>query len=264
MYTKKILAIIPALCFALTCAPLKQAKAQSVDEETNVEKDKTRRTEEAPTKTAAVESKAQLAARAAKILDEIMETPDQNIPFDLLNRAECVAVLPATLKAGFIVGANYGYGLVSCRQKESGHWGAPAFFTLAGGSLGFQIGAKATDLVLLIMNDKGLNGLLNGEVTLGADLGVAAGPVGRSASASTDVSMQASILSYSRSEGLFAGVDIGGSVLRYDTQATKELYSQEWTAKTVLMGDKEIPLVLAGFPRTLGKYAPQRIAKKGA
>jgi len=255
MQTKKTLTVISALFFTVACASLEQVKAQGADEETIVEKHETRQTEETHLpRTAAVESKAQLATRAGKILDEIMETPDQNIPIDLLNRAKCVAVLPATLKAGFIIGADYGYGLVSCRQAESRQWGAPAFFTIAGGSVGFQIGAKATDLILLVMNDKGVNGLLNGEITLGTDVSIAAGPVGRAAGASTDILLQAAILSYSRSEGLFAGVDIGGSVLRYDAQATKELYGQEWTAKAVLMGEKEIPGLLADFPRALRKY----------
>jgi lipid-binding SYLF domain-containing protein len=140
------------------------------------------------------EAKAQLATRAAEVLDEIMQAPDQGIPVELLNRAECVAVFPSTLKAGFLVGVEYGYGLVSCRQPGSDGWGAPAFFTLAGRSLGLQIGAKATDLILLVMNENGVNSLLKSKVSLGADLGVTAGPVGRDASASTDLLLGAGIL----------------------------------------------------------------------
>jgi lipid-binding SYLF domain-containing protein len=211
---------------------------------------------------AKTEARTQLAARAAEVLDEIMEKPDQGIPVDLLNRSECVAVFPSTLKAGFLVGAQYGYGLVSCRQPESDQWGAPAFFTLAGGSFGLQIGAKATDLILLVMNEEGMNSLLNAKITLGADLGVSAGPVGRDASAATDVTLQSAILSYSRSEGLFAGADLNGSVLNYDEEATQEVYGEAWGAKTVLMGNTETPAPLENFPRALKKYAPQRTPKE--
>ena len=209
-----------------------------------------------------IEAKTQLAARAAEVLDETMKTPDQGIPVNLLSRAECVAMFPSTLKAGFIVGAQYGYGLVSCQQTESAKWGAPAFFTLAGGSVGLQIGAKATDLILLVMNKDGMKGLLDAKVTLGADLGVSAGPVGRDASAATDVMLQSSVLSYSRSEGLFAGVDLAGSVLSYDGDATKELYRQAWDAETVLFGNKEAAPAVKVFSQTLEKYAPQRLARE--
>ncbi|MGE0684633.1 MAG: lipid-binding SYLF domain-containing protein [Candidatus Binatia bacterium] len=213
------------------------------------------------TKVAAdVEAKTQLATRAAEVLDEIMKTPDQSIPVDLLSRAKCVAVFPATLKAGFVVGAQYGYGLVSCRQQGADPWGAPAFFTLTGGSVGFQIGAKATDLILLVMNEEAQRELLDARVTLGAGLGVSAGPVGRDASAATDVSLQASILSYSRSEGLFAGVDLGGSVLNYDTETTKEIYGHEWDVKTVLAEPQDTIPALQVFSRTIQKYAPQQLS----
>jgi lipid-binding SYLF domain-containing protein len=207
-----------------------------------------------------VEAKTQLATRAAEVLHEIMKTPDQGVPVDLLSRARCVAVFPSTLKAGFVVGAQYGYGLVSCRQQESASWGAPAFFTLAGGSVGFQIGAKATDLILLVMNEDVQKELLDAKVTLGVGLGVSAGPVGRDASAATDASLQASILSYSRSEGLFAGVDLGGSVLSYDTEATKEIYGREWDVKTVLSKPQDAAPILQVFSQTLQKYAPQQLS----
>lgn len=211
---------------------------------------------------AETQAKVKLATRAAEILEEIVETPEHSIPLDLLNHAECVAVFPSTLKAGFIVGAKYGYGLVSCRQPESDTWGTPAFFTLAGGSIGLQIGAKAIDLILLVMNEEGMNGLLDSTVTLGADIGVSAGPVGRDASASTDISAQAAILSYSRSEGLFAGVELDGSVLTYDAEATKEVYGHDSGASTILLSraDGGTPTVI--FPRTLEKYAPPRLEQK--
>jgi lipid-binding SYLF domain-containing protein len=207
-----------------------------------------------------IEAKTQLATRAAEVLDEIMKTPDQGIPIDLLNRAECVAVFPSTLKVGFVVGAQYGYGLVSCRPTGTDTWGAPAFFTLTGGSLGVQIGAKATDLILLVMNEDAQRELLDAEVTLGAGLGVSAGPVGREASAATGASLQASILSYSRSEGLFAGVDLGGSVLSYDEEATKEIYGHDWDVKTVLAKPHGAAPALQVFSQTLQKYAPQQLS----
>jgi len=207
-----------------------------------------------------VEAKTQLTTRAAEVLDEIMKSPDQNIPIDLLSRAECVAVFPSTLKAGFVVGAQYGYGLVSCRQKAADTWGAPAFFTLTGGSIGMQLGAKSTDLILLVMNEDAKQELLKTQVTLGAGLGVSAGPVGRDAGAATNQSLQASILSYSRSEGLFAGVDLGGSALSYDEEATKEIYGQAWDMKTVLSERQNTAPALQVFPRTLQKYAPPRLS----
>ena len=205
-----------------------------------------------------IEAKIQLATRAAEVLDEIMRIPDQGIPVDLLSRAECVAVFPSTLKAGFVVGAQYGYGLMSCRQSETDHWGAPAFFTLAGGSVGMQIGAKATDLILLGMNEDARKELLDPQFTLGAGLGVSAGPVGRDASAATDASLQASLLSYSHSEGLFAGIDLGGAVLNYDQEATREIYGHAWDVKAVLSEQQETAPVLQAFPQTLQKYAPLR------
>lgn len=207
-----------------------------------------------------VEAKIQLATRAAEVLDEIMKTPDQGIPLDLLSRAECVAVFPSTLEAGFVVGAQYGYGLVSCRRHGPDPWGAPAFFTLAGGSLGVQIGVKATDLILLVMNEDAKKELLDAKITLGAGLGVAAGPVGRDAGAATDASLQASILSYSHSEGLFVGVDLGGSILNYDGEATKEIYGRKWDAKTVLLERQDTAPALQAFPQTLRKYAPPRLS----
>jgi lipid-binding SYLF domain-containing protein len=263
MRIKQTLTAISPLLLALSFVLLGTPIAQAVREEAAALEEKVPRTEAKPAakETADVHAKATLASRASEVLEEVMKTPDQGIPLDLLSRAKCVAVFPSTLKAGFVVGAKYGYGLVSCRQPESGTWGAPAFFTIAGGSVGLQIGAKATDLILLFTNDTGVQGLLNSKVTLGADIGVSAGPVGRDASASTDVSLQAAVLSYSRSEGIFAGVELDGSVMSYDAEATREMYGQEWPAKAVLMGNKEAPVSLASFPHMLGKYASQRMTK---
>jgi lipid-binding SYLF domain-containing protein len=261
MRKKIIFTSVTVLFFACGFTVFDGGSVRAASEGAGLQEEKMKETDQSPpAQQGEIEAKAQLTERAAKVLDEIMETPDQKVPIDLLNRAKCVAVLPATLQAGFLVGAKYGYGLVSCRRQESDEWGPPAFFTLAGGSLGFQIGAKATDLIVLVMNDEGKKKLLNGAVSLGTDIGIAAGPVGRAASAATDASLKASMLSYSRSEGLFAGVNLDGSVLSYDAQATKELYGQPWSAETLLTEKKETPTQLTIFPRTLEKYAPQRRA----
>src|SRR5438445_1473756 len=159
------------------------------------------------------------------VLKEILDIPD-DIPPDLLDKAECVIIFPSVLKAAFIVGGSYGRGAMTCRTGEhfNGPWGAPSMMALEGGSVGFQIGGQATDFVLLVMNDRGANGILSSKVKLGADASVAAGPVGRNASAETDVSMRAEILSYSRARGLFAGISLEGSTIRPDNDANKRIY----------------------------------------
>src|SRR5262249_1656982 len=154
---------------------------------------------------------AEQSAKAARVLREIMDMPDKGIPEDLLARAECVATFPSVIKAGFVVGGQGGRGVASCRTPTG--WSAPAYFHLGGGSVGLQIGAQATDFVLLFMNRDGLNSLLSSKFTLGADASVAAGPVGRESGASTDAAMKAQILSYSRSRGLFAGLELKGVVI---------------------------------------------------
>jgi lipid-binding SYLF domain-containing protein len=172
------------------------------------------------------------------VMKEILATPDQGIPRDLLNKAECVIVYPSVLKAAFIVGASYGRGVITCRTgaNHDGHWSAPAMFALEGGSFGLQIGGEATDFVLLVMNDSGANSVLTSKVKLGADASAAAGPVGRSASAETDVVMKAEILSYSRARGVFAGVSLEGSTMRSDDGANKNLYGKDLSAKQIVQG----------------------------
>ena len=160
--------------------------------------------------------------KAAKVFGEIMGTPDKGIPKDLLEKAECVAVFPSVLKAGFIVGGQGGRGVASCRTVNG--WSAPAYFTLGGGSVGFQIGAESTDFVMLFMNTDGLNSLLSNEFTLGGDASVAAGPVGRQAGAATDLKLNAQILSYSRSKGLFAGLELKGVVIKADKDDMRDVY----------------------------------------
>jgi SH3 domain-containing YSC84-like protein 1 len=157
------------------------------------------------------------------VLKEILGMPDKGIPRDLLNKAECVVVFPSVKKAGFIVGGSYGRGAIVCRTGHdfNGPWSAPAMFALEGGSVGFQIGGEATDFVLLVMNEQGANSVMSSKVKLGADASAAAGPVGRTASAETDIVMKAEILSYSRSRGIFGGVSLEGSTMKSDGGATR-------------------------------------------
>jgi len=174
------------------------------------------------------------------VLKEILGTPDKGIPRDLLNKAECVVVYPSVKKAGFIVGAEYGRGAITCRTGADfrGPWSAPAMFALEGGSVGFQIGGEATDFVLLIMNEKGADSVMSSKVKLGADASAAAGPVGRTTSAETDVVMKAEILSWSRARGVFGGVSLEGSTMRSDDGANKDLYKQQLSAKEIVREGK--------------------------
>lgn len=173
---------------------------------------------------------------AGKVMKEILNVPD-NIPQSLIDKADCVVVLPSVLKAAFGVGANYGRGVMTCRQgaKFKGHWGAPTMMALEGASFGFQIGGQATDFVLLLMNDRSAKGVLSSKVKLGADASAAAGPKGRDASAATDVTFRAEILSYSRARGVFAGVSLEGSTLRPDGSANKHLYGKEISAEDIVL-----------------------------
>ena len=172
---------------------------------------------------------------AGMVMDEIMNIPD-NIPQDLLDKAECVIVFPSVLKGAFIVGGSYGRGAMVCRTGEhfTGPWGSPSMMALEGGSLGFQLGGQATDFVLLVMNPRGATAILNSKVKLGADMAAAAGPKGRVASADTDATLRAEILSYSRSRGLFAGVSLEGSSLRPDNDANEKLYGKKLTGEDVV------------------------------
>jgi lipid-binding SYLF domain-containing protein len=167
-----------------------------------------------------------------------MATPDKAIPQELLQSSQCVVIVPGMKKAAFIVGAKYGKGFLLCRQASGVDWSAPAAIMVEGGSFGFQIGGSETDVVMLVMNRGGVDKLLSSKFTLGADASVAAGPVGRSASANTDLQMHAEILSYSRSRGLFAGVALNGATLRPDEGTNKELYGSEITNKEIVEGAK--------------------------
>jgi lipid-binding SYLF domain-containing protein len=199
------------------------------------------------------------AQKAAQVFTEIMNIPDQAIPQKLLDKAEAIAVFPSVIKAGFIVGGRGGRGVISRRQK--GGWSAPAFFNLGGGSVGLQIGASSTDFVLLFMNEDALSGLLQDKFEIGGEGSVAAGPVGRSASATTDAQLKAGILSYSRSKGLFAGLEIKGTVISSDNDDNLAVYGIK--ANQVLSPAKiwtmtKIPAGVRIFPRTLARYSVRR------
>jgi SH3 domain-containing YSC84-like protein 1 len=200
---------------------------------------------------------------AANVIKEILAIPD-DIPKDLLDKADCIVIYPSVKKAAFIVGGSYGRGLITCRKGEdfSGSWGAPAMFALEGGSFGLQIGAQSTDFVLLVMNEAGARSVMTSKVKLGADASIAAGPKGRTASAATDIVMQAEILSYSRSQGLFAGVSLEGSTMRSDDGANKALYGKELTAKEIVRDGKVAPPASAKrLLAILRKASPKHINK---
>ena len=199
---------------------------------------------------------------SGQVLKEVLDIPD-GIPKDLLNKAECVIVFPSVLKAAFIIGADYGRGVVTCRTGKNftGSWSAPAMFALEGGNIGFQIGGEATDFVLLVMNPRGANSILGSKVKLGADASVAGGPKGRTAQADTDIVMKAEILSYSRSRGLFAGISLEGSTLRSDNSANKKLYGRELSAKNIVReGEAKIPAAGQQLIALLNRESPKNLS----
>jgi len=200
------------------------------------------------------------------VMQEIINTPE-NIPREILEKADCVIVFPSVLKAAFVVGGSYGRGAMVCRAggEFKGPWGAPAMYALEGGSIGFQIGGQATDLILLIMNERGASSILNSKVKLGADASVAAGPLGRDASADTDAYLRSEVLSYSRSRGLFAGVSLEGSTLRPDDDATAEVYGRKLTAREIVLGGKvRTPASGRHLVAVLQKNAPRNESKESA
>ena len=198
------------------------------------------------------------------VMEEVTNIPD-NIPRELLEKAECVIVIPSVKKLAFGVGADYGRGAMVCRtgEKFRGPWGAPAMYALEGGSVGFQIGGEATDLILLVMNDRGMESILSSKVKLGADDSVAAGPKGRDASADTDAWMRAEILSYSRSRGVFAGISLEGSTLRPDDEASEQVYGHAIKAKDIVRGKRtHVPTTGRHLVRVLQKNAPRNESKQ--
>jgi len=200
------------------------------------------------------------------VMVEILDVPD-NIPQDILDKAECVIVLPSVLKAAFVVGGSYGRGVMTCRSGANfnGRWSAPAMMALEGGSVGFQIGGQATDFVLLVMNGRGAESILSSKVKLGADVAAAAGPKGRDVAAATDATLRAEILSYSRSRGLFAGVSLEGSTLRPDGDANGKVYGQGISAKEIVInGTVHAPASARLLVSTLNKKSPKnRSGKQG-
>src|SRR5580658_5461954 len=200
------------------------------------------------------------------VMQEVLNIPD-SIPHDLLEKAECVIVVPSVMKLAFGIGADYGRGAMVCRTGAHfrGPWGAPAMYALEGGSVGFQIGGEATDLILLVMNDRGMESILSSKVKLGADASVAGGPKGRDASADTDAWMRAEILSYSRSRGLFAGVSLAGTTLRPDDEASERVYGHAIKAKDIVRGEKmTVPATGHELVNVLQKSAPHNESERAS
>lgn len=197
---------------------------------------------------------------ATIVLDEILSAPDKGIPKDLLDKAYCVVVVPGVKKVAFGIGAKYGRGFISCRDlADHTGWGAPGAVRMEGGSFGFQIGASETDVIMLVMNESGMRRLLQSKFTLGAKAGVAAGPVGRTASAETDARLTAGILSWSRSRGVFAGLSVGGATLRNDLDQNQELYGKRFSNQQIIR-EKEArhPAAASEFLAMLNKYSPRQ------
>jgi len=201
------------------------------------------------------------------VMKEIIGVPD-DIPQDLLGKAECIIVFPSVIKAAFVIGGSYGRGAMVCRTGEhfNGPWGSPAMYALEGGSVGFQIGGQATDLVLLVMNERGASSILDSQVKIGADASAAAGPKGRDASAATDAYLRSEILSYSRNRGLFAGISLEGSTLRPDNDANESMYHQKGiTAREIILGGKvAVPASGRTLVEVLQKSAPRNESAKAS
>jgi lipid-binding SYLF domain-containing protein len=191
--------------------------------------------------------------KAAQVFREIMDTPDQGIPHDLLGSAKCIAIIPGDKKFAFIFGGSYGRGLATCRTANG--WSAPMFIAVDGGSVGYQIGGSSTDLIMLFMNEHALHSLLSDKFKLGADASVAAGPVGRSAAAGTDLKLNAEILSYSRSKGVFAGVSLDGAVVQVDKSGDDAFYGADVDRHEILDGKTPVPTSAKGLIRELHTYA---------
>jgi lipid-binding SYLF domain-containing protein len=192
---------------------------------------------------------------SATVFSDVMRTPDKGIPQDLLDKAQCAIVVPNLKKGAFVVGGEYGRGYATCRNSSGTGWGAPAAVRVEGGSVGFQIGGSSTDVIMLVMNRRGMDKLMGDKFTLGADASVAAGPVGRTAEASTNVRMDAEILAWSRSKGLFAGLSLGGATLRPDKDVNHELYGRDITPREILNGEAKTPAGANDLAAALDKYS---------
>jgi SH3 domain-containing YSC84-like protein 1 len=199
---------------------------------------------------------------SGEVLKDLLNGPN-GVPLGVLNKAECVVVLPSTKKAGFIVGASYGRGVMTCRSGANfdGPWSAPIMMQSSGGSFGLQAGGQATDFVILVMNDKGARAVMNGKAKLGADASIAAGPVGRSAEAATNASMSAEMLSYSRSQGVFGGVSLSGASLGPDSGANEDIYGQKVTSQQIFEGAVKPPESAALLLATLQEKSPTNVSR---
>ena len=198
---------------------------------------------------------SRLVEESGRVLDQIQQMPDQNIPENLLRDCSAIAIFPNTISAGLGIGGKYGQGIMMVKDAKDRKWSAPALFTIAGGSWGLQIGGQATDFVLLIMNRRSVDGILDGKFKLGADASVAGGPVGRAAEASTDIQLKGGILSYSRSRGLFAGVKLEGAVIAQHWDGDKELYGKSLSAREILLENKaNMPESAKELLKVLNKY----------
>lgn len=212
----------------------------------------------APVLFAVEKDDAKRLKEAAAVFTEVMGTPDKSIPQDLLEKAHCAVIVPGLKKGAFIVGAKYGRGFVTCRKQGGVGWSAPAGVRVEGGSLGFQIGGSETDVVMLVMNERGADRLLSSKFTLGGDASVAAGPVGRSATAQTDATMRAEILSWSRSRGVFAGISLQGATLRQDLDSNEVLYGSKKTNREIVTSSIAAPAEAAPLLSLLNKYSSRK------
>lgn len=195
---------------------------------------------------------------AADVVSDMMAAPDKGIPKDLLDKAACVVVVPSVKKAAFIIGAKYGRGFIVCRNKNGRGWSSPGGVRIEGGSFGLQIGGSATDVVMLLMNESAIDKLLSSKFTIGADASAAAGPVGRTASAQTDAQLHAQLLTYSRAQGLFAGVSLDGATLRPDDAANKDMYGRKMSNRDVVLGTVKAPSTAAKLIAELNRQSSRR------
>jgi len=198
---------------------------------------------------------------AASLFSEVMSAPDKSIPQDLLGKAQCIVLVPGLKKAAFGIGGKYGRGFAVCRAGGGMGWGPPAAVRVEGGGVGFQIGISSTDVILLVMNQRGMKKLSTSKFTIGADATAAAGPVGRNATAQTDALMTAEILSWSRSRGLFAGISLDGATLRNDLDENQAMYGQRWTSKQILGSGAKPPATASKLLAELNKYSPRKVAR---
>jgi lipid-binding SYLF domain-containing protein len=204
------------------------------------------------------ESAATRLKTSAEVLTQVMSAPDKGIPDELLEKSQCVVIVPGIKKAAFVVGGQYGKGFIECRRASGRGWSAPAAVKVEGGSFGFQIGGSETDAIMLVMNKRGAEKLLSSKFTLGADASVAAGPVGRSASANTDLKLQAEILTYSRSRGVFAGIALDGATLRPDNETNSEMYGGRPTNKQILRGSTKATEAGTELAADLTRYSTRK------